>query len=207
MLSLLSHCQFNLKLIHKPLSSSTGDDRLQGRKYLLGVLDEATQATEPESLVGFMHNIESAVLVGDGQQLPPTVKCKEAADLGLDISLFERLQSMGLTPHLLNTQYRMHPTIAAFSSMRFYGGKMISGVESKDRPLVRGVKWPKCKVGSIESAFRLSYHVSKNNFLSRCYLLKCIVRLFKLDSCQLYGCCSLLAFWCYFVAPCNVHQH
>lgn len=131
------------------LLSSTGDSRLQGKKFLLGVLDEATQATEPECLVGFMHCVESAVLVGDGQQLPPTVKCKEAANIGLDISLFQRLQAMGVKPLLLDTQYRMHPTIAAFSSMRFYEGKIASGVSSSDRPLVKGVTWPKLKVKTI----------------------------------------------------------
>jgi len=46
-------------------------------------------------------------LVGDQRQLPPTVKCRKAERLGLGISLFVRLQAMGLEPMLLDTQYRM----------------------------------------------------------------------------------------------------
>ena len=34
------------------------------RKFRIAVLDEATQATEPEALVAFLCNVESAVLVG-----------------------------------------------------------------------------------------------------------------------------------------------
>ncbi|GMH33318.1 hypothetical protein BSKO_01152 [Bryopsis sp. KO-2023] len=120
---------------------TAGDARLQGRSFSICVLDEATQATEPESMVGLMNKVESAVFVGDGQQLPPTVKCQEAAALGLNVSLFQRLQSMGLEPHVLDTQYRMHPCIAEFSSKSFYGGKLQSAVSPKDRPPVAGVNW------------------------------------------------------------------
>lgn len=45
-----------------------------------------------------------------------------AAKAGLDVSLFERLTSAGITPLLLRTQYRMHSDIAAFSSAQFYRG-------------------------------------------------------------------------------------
>jgi hypothetical protein len=43
-------------------------------------------------------------MVGDPQQLPPTVKCRAAQQLGLDTSLFHRLQVMGVAPLLLNVQ-------------------------------------------------------------------------------------------------------
>ena len=46
------------------------------------------------------------MLVGDPQQLPPTVKSRTALDLGLGVSLFARLQRMGMAPMLLDTQYR-----------------------------------------------------------------------------------------------------
>lgn len=120
---------------------------MQDRKFQIAVLDEATQATEPEALVGFLLNVESAVLVGDGQQLPPTVLSKEAGVLGLNISLFERLEALGLTPHLLNIQYRMHPGIAEFPSRCFYKGKVKSGIKAIDRPMVKGVVWKNPQVG------------------------------------------------------------
>lgn len=51
----------------------------------------------------------SLLLVGDPQQLPPTVRSREAAGLGLGVTLLQRLTAMGLEPLLLDTQYRMHP--------------------------------------------------------------------------------------------------
>ena len=50
--------------------------------------------------------VQSVILVGDPQQLPPTVKAVDALKLGLGVTLFERLQYMGLRPLLLDTQYR-----------------------------------------------------------------------------------------------------
>ena len=35
---------------------------------------------------------------------------------------------------MLDTQYRMHPTIAAFSSWRFYRGQLRNGVTAVERP-------------------------------------------------------------------------
>lgn len=124
---------------------------LEGKKFAIGVLDEASQTTEPQSLVGFLHNVESVVLVGDGQQLPPTVKSKEAIKWGLDISLFDRLQALNLKPLLLDTQYRMHPLIAEFSSNTFYGGRVVTGINASERPAVKGVQWVNQKVGEIHT--------------------------------------------------------
>jgi superfamily I DNA and/or RNA helicase len=50
--------------------------------------------------------VESLLLVGDPQQLPPTVRSRNAEGLGLGTSLFLRLQAMGMKPMLLDTQYR-----------------------------------------------------------------------------------------------------
>ena len=46
----------------------------------------------------------------------------------------ERLQDAGLSPLLLDTQYRMHPSLAEFSSRRFYDGRLKSAVSPADRP-------------------------------------------------------------------------
>lgn len=43
---------------------------------------------------------------------------------------------------MLDTQYRMHPIIARFSSEKFYNNKLKDGVESKDRPTPSGFPWP-----------------------------------------------------------------
>ena len=39
-------------------------------------------------------------------------------------SLFERLSSLGHKKHLLNMQYRMHPSISSFPNISFYDGKI-----------------------------------------------------------------------------------
>lgn len=88
-------------------------------------------------------------MVGDPQQLPPTVRCQQAQRLGLGTSLFERVQAMGLKPLLLDTQYRMHPALAEFPSARFYGGLLRSWPSPADRPLPAGLPWPNAQVGEL----------------------------------------------------------
>jgi len=107
------------------------------------VVDEATQATEPSTLIPLTKaNPESAVvLVGDHCQLPPTVLSKEASDQGFGISFFERLVSRGMQPLLLDVQYRMHPAIATFPSLQFYDSKLRSGVPGSLRPAPKALSW------------------------------------------------------------------
>ena len=42
------------------------------------IVDEATQATEPELLVALQHQAKLVILVGDEMQLPPTVSGEKA---------------------------------------------------------------------------------------------------------------------------------
>lgn len=42
---------------------------------------------------------------------------------------------------LLDTQYRMHPSIAGFPSQMFYDGKLRSGIKASDRPAPQGPVW------------------------------------------------------------------
>ncbi|CAM9114212.1 unnamed protein product [Scytosiphon promiscuus] len=106
------------------------------------VIDEATQATEAAALVPIIRGCQQLILVGDQNQLPPTVICPEAGDGGLGTSLFSRLMHAGIKPVLLNRQYRMHPAISDFPSLHFYDGKVSTGVRASDRPTPRGFPWP-----------------------------------------------------------------
>ncbi|KAK8137438.1 hypothetical protein PG984_002931 [Apiospora sp. TS-2023a] len=113
------------------------------------IIDEASQQTEPASLVPLTKGCRRAVLVGDHVQLRPTVQPVTAA-LGYDVSLFERLYtstrsgSGGVKTCMLNTQYRMHPSISEFSSREFYGGELRTGISAQDRPLeASAFPWPK----------------------------------------------------------------
>ena len=98
---------------------------LRDERFDLALLDEATQAIEPLALLPFLR-AERVILAGDHRQLPPTVISHQAAELGLSVSLFERL----LDDHgdgvrrMLREQYRMHEAIMAFPSAEMYGGEL-----------------------------------------------------------------------------------
>ncbi|PON22462.1 hypothetical protein TGAM01_v208743 [Trichoderma gamsii] len=112
---------------------------LRGQMFDTVIVDEASQQTEPASLVPLVKGCEKAIFVGDHVQLRPTVQEFSPA-LGFDVSLFERLYTrQGTTPGMakimLDTQYRMHPSICDFISKEFYEGKLLSGLTDSDRPV------------------------------------------------------------------------
>ncbi|KAJ8306093.1 hypothetical protein KUTeg_016638 [Tegillarca granosa] len=90
------------------------------------IIDECGMCTEPETLAPIIATAaKQVVLIGDHKQLRPVITCREAAELGLEKSLFERYAKMGkhfLT--MLVCQYRMNPHICFFPSMMFYDGKL-----------------------------------------------------------------------------------
>lgn len=68
--------------VHNPL--------LVGRTFGVCILDEASQVTLPAS-IGALALARSFLLVGDHYQLSPLVVSREAAQGGLQTSLFRRL--------------------------------------------------------------------------------------------------------------------
>eukprot|EP00959_Pyramimonas_sp_CCMP1952_P394183 8259398-Pyramimonas_sp.AAC.1 len=87
------------------------------------------------------------VLVGDPKQLPPTVISRKAADLGLCLSIFDRLhhamRDYESAVIQLSLRYRMHPLILAWPSWVFYNNTMRTGLVHPltQRPLVKGLLW------------------------------------------------------------------
>lgn len=71
--------------------SAAGDPRISALRFRQCLIDEATQATEPECLIPIVLGAKHLVLVGDHCQLGPVVMCKAAARAGLAQSLFERM--------------------------------------------------------------------------------------------------------------------
>jgi regulator of nonsense transcripts 1 len=59
------------------------------------LIDESTQATEPECLLPLVLGAKQVIFVGDHCQLGPVIMCKKAARAGLSQSLFERLIMLG----------------------------------------------------------------------------------------------------------------
>lgn len=113
--------------------SAAGDPRLRKLRFRTVLIDESTQATEPECLIPIVHGCKQLVLVGDHQQLGPVVGCKAAANAGLSKSLFERLISLGHRPIRLTVQYRMHPCLSDFPSNMFYDGSLQNGITQQAR--------------------------------------------------------------------------
>jgi superfamily I DNA and/or RNA helicase len=106
------------------------------------LIDEATQASEPSCLVPLIQGCRQLILVGDQNQLPPTVMSVEAKRKGLGASLFARFLLAGAIPTVLTTQYRMHPVIAQFPSQRFYAGRLLSFPKPHERLAPKGFSWP-----------------------------------------------------------------
>ncbi|XP_042352397.1 RNA helicase Mov10l1 isoform X2 [Plectropomus leopardus] len=101
-------------------------------------LDEAGQATEPESLIPMSFISErdgQIVLAGDPCQLGPIVKSKLAAAFGLGVSLLERLMAnplycrhdWGYNPKLVTKliyNYRSHEALITLPSKLFYKNEL-----------------------------------------------------------------------------------
>ncbi|GAA6004679.1 hypothetical protein JCM10207_000978 [Rhodosporidiobolus poonsookiae] len=118
-----------------------GDPRLAKFKFRTVLIDEATQATEPECMIPLTFGVKQLVMVGDHSQLGPTIMNKKAARAGLNQSLFERLILLGNRPIRLQVQYRMHPCLSEFPSNMFYEGTLQNGVTAPER-LRKNVDFP-----------------------------------------------------------------
>ena len=112
---------------------------LEGRRFALAVIDEATQAIEPAAYLALLR-ADRAVLAGDHRQLPPTVLAPEAQELSR--SLFERLAEAA--PQAMVTlleQHRMNERIMRYPSDALYGGKLrahpsVAGHSIDEEPLL-----------------------------------------------------------------------
>jgi hypothetical protein len=105
--------------------TALGGAPLSTLRFPLALVDEATQATEPLTLLAFLR-ADRVVLAGDHRQLPPTVLSLEAAEGGLATSLFERLLALHGDPvrQMLREQYRMNAELMELPSRTFYGGEL-----------------------------------------------------------------------------------
>ncbi|KAK2967366.1 hypothetical protein RJ640_027032 [Escallonia rubra] len=98
------------------------------------VIDEAAQLKECESTIPLqLSGLRHAILVGDERQLPAMVQSKICVNVEFGRSLFERLVLLGHGKHLLNVQYRMHPSISLFPNEEFYDKQISDGPNVKER--------------------------------------------------------------------------
>ena len=129
--------------------AAAGDRRLSGMSFGAVLIDEATQATEPELLVPLTRGCKQLVLIGDHCQLGPVVLSQEAKQLGYDRSLFERMVHLGIVPEKLLVQYRMHPALSQWPSGAFYDGALQNGLPEMQRQSDSRIKWPRTDVPMV----------------------------------------------------------
>ncbi|XP_016326648.1 LOW QUALITY PROTEIN: DNA replication ATP-dependent helicase/nuclease DNA2-like [Sinocyclocheilus anshuiensis] len=98
------------------------------RRFDFCIVDEASQISQPVCL-GPLFYAQRFVLVGDHQQLPPIVQNAEARTLGMDESLFKRLEHHSDAVVQLNVQYRMNSAIMSLSNALMYEGQLECGSE------------------------------------------------------------------------------
>ena len=99
-------------------------------------IDEAAQALEAACWIA-IRKADRVVLAGDHCQLPPTIKCYEAAKGGLEHTMMETIvDNKPETVSLLKVQYRMNEAIMRFSSEWFYHGELEAAPEVKNRSIL-----------------------------------------------------------------------
>lgn len=127
------------QIICATLSGSAHDCLLSlSMKFDLVIIDEACQCVELSAIVPLRYGCKRCIMVGDPNQLPPTVLSQAAASYKYEESLFVRMQKNNPNSvYLLDVQYRMHPSISKFPSSQFYQGRLSDGegmLEKNDRP-------------------------------------------------------------------------
>ena len=160
--------------------SGSGSDFLDRINFSAVMLDEASQVTEPMSLVPLANGCQQLVLVGDHKQLPPTVVSRDAELAGMTLSLFDRLIRAGVQPYLLDTQFRMHPALSHFPSLSFYNGLVKSGTPAVERPAPKGFAWPIPRVPiafcpTPEDAMETSDNLSYSNRVEAEHVMKVLL--------------------------------
>ncbi|KAF9936736.1 DEAD-box type RNA helicase [Mortierella alpina] len=110
--------------------SASGHDLLTSATFTFEtvIIDEAAQSVEISSLIPLKYGCKRCILVGDPNQLPPTVISQLATKYAYNQSLFVRIQNLAPSSvHLLSIQYRMHPDISLFPSREFYKSLLKDG--------------------------------------------------------------------------------
>ncbi|XP_046980217.1 DNA replication ATP-dependent helicase/nuclease DNA2-like isoform X1 [Schistocerca americana] len=114
--------RLNSRLIVGSTCLGTNSPLLTGRRFSVCLVDESTQTLQV-MLMRPLLLCERFILVGDPQQLPPVVTSLKARQLGLDESLFTRLDGLGATV-ILDLQYRMNRAIVKLANHLAYGGRL-----------------------------------------------------------------------------------
>ena len=138
---ILNPCPIILSTIN-----NSSDPRISHFNFPIVIIDEATQALEPDCLLPLYHQAQMVVMIGDEKQLGPTVIPQSGEIAGFSISLFERLCFYYKGSDFistLNEQYRMHKSLYEFSNKHFYNNEMKThGDIQLDENVKNNFPWP-----------------------------------------------------------------
>nr|XP_043633424.1 uncharacterized protein LOC122604612 [Erigeron canadensis] len=127
-------CLENASLVFCTASNSINLHTQESNPLEFLVIDEAAQLKECESVIPLrLKRPRHVILVGDERQLPAMVQSKICEEAGFGRSLFERLVSLEHKKHLLEVQYRMHPSISQFQNKEFYDKRILDGANVRSR--------------------------------------------------------------------------
>lgn len=149
---------------------------IEENKYSTLIIDEASQALEPECW-NAMLKADRTILAGDHLQLSPVVKSDSAKKLGLGVTLLDRMSGKINFDYMLKVQYRMHESILQFSNAQFYDNKLLSDEKVKfrcipnDTHTVQFIDTSGCGFYEEFDQKKRSYRNSQEYFILREYLL------------------------------------
>ena len=130
----------------------------------VAVVEEASQVGEAEVVAALSQplrhrKLKKAILVGDPKQLGATVISSLTSEFSQQakLSLMERMMACGLHTCFLNTQYRMHPVIAATTSNNFYNGALTNHPSVQGRPdSVAFAQWSRDFSGTLTNSLMVA---------------------------------------------------
>ncbi|EOY01172.1 P-loop containing nucleoside triphosphate hydrolases superfamily protein [Theobroma cacao] len=142
--SIIRFCFQTASLLFSTACGSHKLYKLEMKPLNVLVIDEAAQLKECESAIPLqLPGIAHSFLIGDEWQLPATVLSNVSDEAGFGRSLFQRLTTLGHSKHLLNIQYRMHPSISCFPNARFYSNQILDAPCVKHRSYEKHyLPWP-----------------------------------------------------------------
>ncbi|XVE85519.1 hypothetical protein DITRI_Ditri17bG0097200 [Diplodiscus trichospermus] len=142
--SIIEFCFQRASLLFSTASGSYNLFKVEMKPLNVLVIDEAAQLKECESAIPLqLPGISHCVLIGDEWQLPATVLSNVSDEAGFGRSLFQRLSTLGHSKHLLNIQYRMHPSISYFPNARFYHNQILDAACVKHKSYEKHyLPWP-----------------------------------------------------------------
>jgi regulator of nonsense transcripts 1 len=92
--------------------STSFDNKLIYNEFKYVLIDESTQCCEIECLLPIVHGRRHVILIGDQKQLGPTIIHPKSSNVGMNISLFERMIKIYPDNYMmLKKQYRMNPEL------------------------------------------------------------------------------------------------